>query len=92
MTTPEDRVLERFLAKRQRRLAKGAEVRSLMWWSGKALEVPLSVVVGILLGLLLQRWVPAAAPWGFWGGLVTGIATAVRAAWRLKNAYAQDPG
>ena len=49
----EERVLERFLEKRAAKQAerdeKGQQYRTYLRWSGKALEIPVSVVVGLLL-------------------------------------------
>jgi hypothetical protein len=55
----EERVLERFLEKRAAKQAardeKGAQYRTYLRWSGKALEIPISVVVGLLLGMYLEK-------------------------------------
>ncbi len=91
MTHPADeRVLERFLEKRREKHERGQQYRSYLTWSGRALEVPVSVVVGLLLGRVLEGYVPAIAPWGTWGGLGFGVAAAVRALYRLVKAYQRE--
>ncbi|MCC7072000.1 MAG: AtpZ/AtpI family protein [Deltaproteobacteria bacterium] len=91
MTRPADeRVLERFLEKRRRQHERGQQYRSYLTWSGRALEAPVSVVVGLLLGRLLDGSVPAIAPWGTWAGLGFGLAAAVRALYRLVKAYQRE--
>lgn len=87
MTGPaEERVLERFLAareaKRAARAEKGAAYRTFLVWSGRALEIPLSVMVGMLLG----RWIGgyfAHAGAGTLIGTIFGVAAAVRAVVRI---------
>jgi F0F1-type ATP synthase assembly protein I len=89
----EERVLERFLEKRAAKQAerdeKGQQYRTYLRWSGKALEIPLSVVVGLLLGMYLERKF-GFAPWGTWGGLFFGVAAAVRAMYRLIKVYQRE--
>ncbi len=86
----DDRVLERFLAKRKRNNERGDQYRTYLKWSGKALEAPVSVVVGLLLGRLLEHHVPQLAPWGTFGGLVFGLAAAVRALYRVVKSYQRE--
>lgn len=88
--TADDRVLERFLEKRRKNDERGALYRTYLKWSGKALEVPVSVVVGLLLGRLLEGWLPAVAPWGTWGGLFFGLVAAVRALYRIVKSYQRE--
>lgn len=93
MTPAEDRVLERFLEKRAAKKAareeKGQQYRSYLRWSGKALEIPLSVIVGLFLGIYLEKRF-GFAPWGTWGGLFFGCAAAVRAMYRLIKVYQRE--
>lgn len=93
MSAPEDRVLERFLeqraAKNAARAEKGDQYRTYLRWSGKALEIPLSVIVGLLLGMWLERKFEFA-PWGTWGGLFFGCAAAVRSIYRLIKVYQRE--
>lgn len=86
----DDRVLERFLEKRRKNREHGAQYRSYLKWSGRALEAPVSVVVGLLLGRLLDSQVPALAPWGTFAGLGFGVAAAVRALYRIVKAYQRE--
>lgn len=86
----DDRVLERFLEKRRKNHERGAQYRSYLRWSGKALEAPVSVVVGLMLGRLLEGQFPDVAPWGTWGGLLFGLAAAVRALYRLVKSYQRE--
>jgi F0F1-type ATP synthase assembly protein I len=89
-TTPaDDKVLERFLEKRRVRREKGETYRTYLKWSGKALEAPLSVVVGLGLGILLERKL-GIAPWGTWGGLFFGTAAGVRALYRIVKQYQRE--
>lgn len=89
----EERVLERFLEKRAEKQAerdeKGQQYRTYLRWSGKALEIPLSVVVGLLLGMYLEKQFNFA-PWGTWGGLFFGTSAAVRAMYRLIKVYQRE--
>jgi F0F1-type ATP synthase assembly protein I len=92
-TPAEERVLERFLEKRAAKQAardeKGQQYRTYLRWSGKALEIPLSVVVGLLLGMYLEKQFDFA-PWGTWGGLFFGVSAAVRAMYRLIKVYQRE--
>lgn len=94
MSDVDDRVLERFLERRaaqqQSRLEKGAERRLMLRWSGKALEIPVSVVVGLFLGMGLEHLLPSIKPWGTWGGLFFGIAAAVRVMVRMARQYQKE--
>lgn len=91
MTQPADeRVLERFLEKRRQKHERGQQYRSYLTWSGRALEAPVSVVVGLVLGRVLEGYVPAVAPWGTWAGLGFGLAAAVRALYRLVKVYQRE--
>jgi F0F1-type ATP synthase assembly protein I len=47
-----------------------------------ALEIPFSVIVGCVLGTLVDEHF-GVAPWGFAGGLAAGIGAAVRSIARL---------
>ncbi len=89
----EERVLERFLEKRAAKQAerdeKGQQYRTYLRWSGKALEIPISVVVGLLLGMYLEKQFDFA-PWGTWGGLFFGVSAAVRAMYRLIKVYQRE--
>ena len=80
-----DHIVERFVAKRRRRFEKGAEYREMMRWTGRAIEVPLGVIVGMGLGVLLERnW---GVPYASWAGLFFGLCAAVRSGYRLAKAY-----
>ena len=89
----DDRVLNRYLekhrAKKNQRLEKGAQYREYLRWSGKALEVPLSVVVGLLLGKFLGTKF-GFEPWGTWGGIFFGTLAAIRAMYRITVAYKKE--
>ena len=89
----EERVLERFLEKRAAKQAerdeKGQQYRTYLRWSGKALEIPISVVVGLLLGMYLEKQFDFA-PWGTWGGLFFGVSASVRAMYRLIKVYQRE--
>lgn len=89
VSAADDKVLERVLARRQQRQERGSVYRSYLRWSGKALEAPLSVVVGLGLGMLLERKL-GFAPWGTWGGLFFGVAAAVRALYRIVKEYQRE--
>ena len=93
MTAPEQRVLERFLeakaAQQAARDDKGGQYRTYLRWSGKALELPISVVVGLLLGIYLEKKF-GFAPWGTWGGLFFGTAAGVRSLYRLIKVYQRE--
>jgi F0F1-type ATP synthase assembly protein I len=91
----DEKVLERFLAARDAKKAerdeKGAQYRTYLRWSGRALEIPVSVVVGLLLGrylggLIGYRDVGTAL------GLFFGVVTAIRAMVRLARAYTREEG
>lgn len=88
-TSVDDKVLDRFLEARRARHEKGAVYRTYLKWSGKALEAPLSVVVGLGLGMFLERKL-GFAPWGTWGGLFFGTAAAVRALYRIVKQYQRE--
>ncbi|HEY4221478.1 MAG TPA: AtpZ/AtpI family protein [Myxococcota bacterium] len=81
--------LQREIEKRAARQAFGAEYRKYMRWTGRALEVPLSVVVGVALGVFLERHFDIA-PWGMALGLFFGIATGVRFGYRLYHSYLRE--
>jgi F0F1-type ATP synthase assembly protein I len=91
MTPPGDAptALEKMLDARNKRLARGKQYRSLMYWSGRAMEAPLAVVVGLVMGVCVDRYFPTA-PYGMWVGLFFGIATAVRFAYRLVQSYKRE--
>jgi F0F1-type ATP synthase assembly protein I len=89
MTSPEDQIIERFQAKRRKRLERGEQYRTYMRWSGRALEVPVSVVVGLLLGRFIGHTFNVE-PWGTWLGLFFGVAAAVRALYRITVAYQKE--
>lgn len=82
--------LEKHIENKARREAFGAEYRKYMRWTGKALEVPLAVVVGVCLGVGTEHFFPSITPWGMFVGLFFGIATAVRFAYRLKRSYERE--
>ena len=82
---PEDDVIERVLAKKKARHAQGAEYRSYMRWTGKAIEVPLGILVGALLGVVVEKRL--GVPYATWVGLFAGICTAGRSAYRLVKSY-----
>jgi F0F1-type ATP synthase assembly protein I len=91
----EEKVLERFLhardAKKKERDEQGAQYRQYLKWSGRALEIPVSVVVGLLLG----RWLGGVLGYKDYGtaiGLLFGVATAIRAMVRLARAYQKEEG
>lgn len=86
---PDDKVLERFLEARRARQERGTLYRTYLRWSGKALEAPLSIVVGLGLGMILERRL-GFAPWGTWGGLFFGTAAAVRALYRIVKQYQRE--
>ncbi|OGQ10002.1 MAG: hypothetical protein A2138_01610 [Deltaproteobacteria bacterium RBG_16_71_12] len=86
----DDRVLERFLEKRKKNREHGAQYRSYLRWSGKALEAPVSVVVGLLLGRFVDGRLPELAPLGTFAGLLFGVAAAVRALYRIVKAYQRE--
>lgn len=86
----DDRVLERFLEKRRKNHERGDQYRSYLKWSGKALEVPVSVVVGLLLGRLLEGRLPEIAPYGTWAGLFFGTVAAGRALYRIVKSYQRE--
>jgi F0F1-type ATP synthase assembly protein I len=95
-TTPTDeRVLERFLEARAKKQAeraeKGESYRQYLKWSGRALEIPVSVVVGLLLGRFLGGLVDHKDI-GTALGLFFGVVTAVRAMVRLARAYSREEG
>ena len=81
--------LQRHIDKKKAREAWGAEYRQYMRWTGRALEVPLSVVVGLGLGLVSEHYF-AIKPWGSAVGFVFGVAAAVRFAYRLYQDYTRD--
>ena len=93
MTAPEQRVLERFLAAKAAKQAarddQGGQYRTYLRWSGKALELPLSVVVGLFLGIYLENKLDFA-PWGTWCGLLFGTAAGVRSLYRLIKVYQRE--
>jgi F0F1-type ATP synthase assembly protein I len=86
-------VLERYLeAKANQQAArdeKGGQYRTYLRWSGKALELPVSIVVGLLLGMFLDKRFDIA-PWGTWGGLFFGCAAGVRSLYRLVKVYQRE--
>lgn len=89
MGDADEKVLERFLERRRQRDEAGAMYRAYLRWSGRALEIPLSVVVGLGLGIVLERRFDVA-PWGTRVGLAFGAAAAVRAIVRLVRAYRRE--
>jgi hypothetical protein len=89
VSTPEDRVIDRYLEKKRARQEKGAQYRTYMRWSGKALEAPVSVVVGLLLGRWIGQWLDVE-PYGTWIGLFFGVVTAIRALYRITVAYKKE--
>lgn len=89
MPDTDEQVLERFLEHRRQRDAAGTLYRSYLRWSGRALEIPLSVVVGLGLGILVERRF-GVAPFGTWAGLSFGTAAAIRAMLRLVRAYHRE--
>jgi F0F1-type ATP synthase assembly protein I len=84
-----DRFLERRRAKGVARAEAGRQYRSYLRWSGRALELPAAVVVGLLLGRFIGDAV-GAKEIGTWLGLAFGVATAVRSAYRLVKAYQRE--
>jgi F0F1-type ATP synthase assembly protein I len=82
--------IEKLLEKRRARNEKGREYRAMMHWAGRAMEVPLSIVVGVALGVVLDRNF-GIAPYGIGFGIFIGIATAVRFAYRLNRDYQKAP-
>jgi len=81
--------LERHIAKKKAREEFGAEYRQYMRWTGRALEVPLSVVVGLVLGVGADRLFDIR-PWGSAVGFAFGVAAGVRFAYRLYRDYQRD--
>ncbi len=85
----DERILQSYLQQRQQRQDTGMQYRTYMRWSGRALEIPVSVVVGLFLGRYIgghlgHRDVGAAL------GIAFGVATAVRAVVRLVRAYQHE--
>ena len=68
--------------RRQEVLERQRQYRTYMRMSARALEIPLAVLVGLGLGMYLDRTFETA-PWGKWLGLGFGVVTSCRYIYRL---------
>lgn len=82
--------LQRHIDKKLAREKFGSDYRWYMLWMGRAMEAPLSLVVGLALGVLVDRLFDVY-PWGSAFGAFLGLCTAIRFAYRLVKQYRAQP-
>jgi F0F1-type ATP synthase assembly protein I len=101
MSAPDPDHPEDFRARREARyrglrevVKDGRDKRNAARGHLYALEIPASVIVGVVLGVAIDKQF-GTAPWGFVGGLLAGLGAAVRAIVRIiawqKELDAHDP-
>ena len=88
---PVESALQQILDRRARRQERGDQYRTYLRWMGRALEIPVSVVVGLALGRIIGEAVGYKDE-GTWIGLFFGVVTAVRALVRVVRAYEREEG
>jgi F0F1-type ATP synthase assembly protein I len=88
---PIESTLERILTRKRERHERGEQYRTYLRWMGRGLEIPVSVIVGLLLGRVIGDFVGFKAE-GTWIGLFFGIVTAVRSMVRITRAYQREEG
>lgn len=67
---------------REKGRQRGRDLRKYMRTSASAYEIGLSVVVGMVMGLFVDKWL-GTAPWGFLWFSIAGVLNVVRTVYAL---------
>ena len=74
---------------REKGRARGRELRKYMRTSASAYEIGLSVVVGMVMGLFVDKWFDTA-PWGFLWFSLAGVLNVIRTVYILVRKMRVD--
>ncbi len=81
--------MEQRRSAREKGRARGREMRKYMRTSASAYEIGLSVVVGMVMGLFVDKWL-GTAPWGFLWFSLAGVLNVVRTVYGLVQKTKAD--